>query len=220
MDQEKIGKFIKEIRTKNNMTQKDLADKYNVTYQAVSKWENGKNLPDVYLLRQMSKDFNIDVEDLLDGVKKKKTKKLLPIILLIIFFIIIISFIILNNNKTFNSKTLSSLCSDFNVTGFISYDSKKSSIYISNIDYQGCDDDEIYYKINSELLESDNLIASNSITTESSLKDYLKDLKFYIDSYEQVCKKYDNDSLHLKIYAYGKKNMVFDIPLKLDNSCK
>ena len=37
MDQEKIGKFIKEIRIKNNLTQKDLAEKYGVTYQAVSK---------------------------------------------------------------------------------------------------------------------------------------------------------------------------------------
>lgn len=37
MDQEKIGNFIKEIRTKNNLTQKQFADKYNVTYQAVSK---------------------------------------------------------------------------------------------------------------------------------------------------------------------------------------
>lgn len=41
MDQEKFGKFIKEIRAKNNLTQKQLADKYHVTYQAVSKWENG-----------------------------------------------------------------------------------------------------------------------------------------------------------------------------------
>ena len=49
MDQEKIGNFIKEIRKKNNLTQKDLADKYNVTYQAVSKWENGKNMPDIWI---------------------------------------------------------------------------------------------------------------------------------------------------------------------------
>ena len=33
MDQEKFGKFIKEIRKKNNLTQKQLADKYNVTYR-------------------------------------------------------------------------------------------------------------------------------------------------------------------------------------------
>ena len=50
MDQEKIGKFIKDLRIKNNLTQKEFADKYNVTYQAVSKWENGKNMPDLSLL--------------------------------------------------------------------------------------------------------------------------------------------------------------------------
>ena len=39
MDQERIGKFIKEIRTKNNLSQNEFAKKYGVTYQAVSKWE-------------------------------------------------------------------------------------------------------------------------------------------------------------------------------------
>ena len=38
MDQEKISNVIKKIRIKNNMTQKEFANKYNVTYQAVSKW--------------------------------------------------------------------------------------------------------------------------------------------------------------------------------------
>ena len=37
MEQEKIGKFIKKIRVDNGLTQKDLADKLGVTYQAVSK---------------------------------------------------------------------------------------------------------------------------------------------------------------------------------------
>ena len=41
MDQEKIGKLIKVIRKKNNLTQAEFAEKYGVTYQAVSKWENG-----------------------------------------------------------------------------------------------------------------------------------------------------------------------------------
>ena len=65
MNPEKVGKFIKELRKKNNLTQKDLADKYGVTYQAVSKWENGINLPEISLIRQMSKDFNISVENIL-----------------------------------------------------------------------------------------------------------------------------------------------------------
>ena len=54
MEQEKIGKFIKKLRKENNLTQKDLADKYGVTYQAVSKWETGKNIPDISLLKEIS----------------------------------------------------------------------------------------------------------------------------------------------------------------------
>ena len=37
MDPRKVGNLIKELRKNNNLTQKDLADKYGVTYQAVSK---------------------------------------------------------------------------------------------------------------------------------------------------------------------------------------
>ena len=45
MNSIEIGKKIKQIRKDFKLTQKEFADKYNVTYQAVSKWENGKNLP-------------------------------------------------------------------------------------------------------------------------------------------------------------------------------
>ena len=44
MNQDKISKLIKELRKKNNLTQNEFAKQFNVTYQAVSKWENGKNL--------------------------------------------------------------------------------------------------------------------------------------------------------------------------------
>ena len=77
MEQEKIGKFIKEIRIKNNLTQKDLAEKYGVTYQAVSKWENGKNIPDIALLKQMSQDFNINIEDILTEPTPKRRKTII-----------------------------------------------------------------------------------------------------------------------------------------------
>ena len=86
MDQEKIGKLIKEIRKKNNLTQAEFAEKYGVTYQAVSKWENGKNIPDVSLLKEISKDFNVNIEDLLEGRVSNKNKsnksKLIIIIIL------------------------------------------------------------------------------------------------------------------------------------------
>lgn len=41
MNQEKISNLIKQLRKKENLTQAQFANKYNVTFQAVSKWENG-----------------------------------------------------------------------------------------------------------------------------------------------------------------------------------
>lgn len=41
MDSEKMGKYIAKLRKQKNMTQKELADKINVTDKAVSKWERG-----------------------------------------------------------------------------------------------------------------------------------------------------------------------------------
>ena len=42
MNQDKIGKFILELRKEKNMTQQELADKIGVTDRAISKWENGR----------------------------------------------------------------------------------------------------------------------------------------------------------------------------------
>ena len=67
MDQKRIGNLIKELRKKNNLTQEKFAEKYGVTYQAVSKWENGKNIPDISLLKQICDDYNININDLLEG---------------------------------------------------------------------------------------------------------------------------------------------------------
>ena len=71
MNQEKVSEFIKKLREENNLTQKDLADKYNVTYQAVSKWENKKAIPDIVILKSMSEDFNISIDNILNGEYEK-----------------------------------------------------------------------------------------------------------------------------------------------------
>jgi len=73
MDQEKVGSFIKKLRIDNNLTQLELAEKLGVTYQAVSKWENGKNVPDIATLKEISKLFNIDIDEIISGeIKNKK----------------------------------------------------------------------------------------------------------------------------------------------------
>ncbi len=67
MDQVKIGKFIAECRKKNGLTQMQLAEKLNITDRAVSKWENGKSLPDSSIMLELCAVLGISVNDLLSG---------------------------------------------------------------------------------------------------------------------------------------------------------
>ena len=50
MDIKAIGQFIKTMRKKEQITQKELAEQLNISPQAVSRWENGEALPDTMLL--------------------------------------------------------------------------------------------------------------------------------------------------------------------------
>lgn len=67
MDNAKIGSLIYSLRKENNMTQLQLASLLNVSDKAVSKWERGLGRPDLSLLPQLSKIFNVDIEKLLSG---------------------------------------------------------------------------------------------------------------------------------------------------------
>ena len=76
MDQIKVGKFIAKLRKENNLTQQQLADKLEITDKAVSKWENGRCLPDVYFLNILSDLFHVTVEEILNGERKFKKKEI------------------------------------------------------------------------------------------------------------------------------------------------
>lgn len=235
MNQEKFGKFIKEIRKKNNLTQKQLADKYNVTYQAVSKWENGRNMPDTTLIKQMSNDFDISLEEMFEGELKenknsKQNKKniiLISLLILSLIVIFILSINFQNNNGNFNFKTLSSNCDKFNISGNIAYNDKKSSIYISNIKYCGGDDTTEYKEIECVLYESNNdiekKISSCSYSEEKNitLENFLQTVTLTVDNYKKICKEYSENSLFLSINARDNNGKIttYKIPLALEQSC-
>ncbi len=67
MDNLKIGNYIKELRNKNNLTQKELAEKLNISFQAVSKWEVGETLPDTMILLDLANALNTSVDLILNG---------------------------------------------------------------------------------------------------------------------------------------------------------
>ena len=67
MDIKLIGQFIKTIRKSKNITQKELAEKLNISFQAVSRWENGDALPDTLLLLDLSKCLGVSVDLILNA---------------------------------------------------------------------------------------------------------------------------------------------------------
>ena len=67
MDQIKIGKFIAECRKKENLTQAQLAERLNITDRAVSKWENGRAMPDTSIMLELCNILGISVNELLSG---------------------------------------------------------------------------------------------------------------------------------------------------------
>lgn len=230
MNQERIGKFILELRKKNNLTQKEFSNKLGVTYQAVSKWETGKNIPDIAILKQICEEFEVDINELL-GVKGKEKKRYYSLVIFIILLILIAIFIIQlrhSQDNNFEFKMLEANCDNFNISGSIAYNDNKSSIYISNVEYCGINDNTKYEKIecslydvnNNKEVKIDNCNYNN--TDIITLEEYLKNVKFNIDNYASLCKNYSTNYLQLEINATDKKGRVtsYKIPLKLKDNCK
>ena len=67
MDTKKIGRFIAENRKAKDMTQKELAEKLNVSDKTVSRWENGNYMPDLSMLKPLSEVLGISLNELLSG---------------------------------------------------------------------------------------------------------------------------------------------------------
>ena len=82
MDQTKIGSFIRELRKEKGLTQEQFAQKFNVTQKSVSRWEPGRNMPDLSILQDIAEELDVSVIELLNGEKcaaenEKETKKVI-----------------------------------------------------------------------------------------------------------------------------------------------
>ena len=111
MNQEKIVKLSRKIRIKNKLSQKEFADKYGVTPQAVSKWETGKNIPDIAILKEICNDNNLKIDEFLSAKSMKRKYVMIIIIFLLCFIVIVICVItVKHNNDTFKLKTITSEC--------------------------------------------------------------------------------------------------------------
>ena len=76
MNQLVTGKFIAHKRKEKNLTQEQLAEKLGVSNKTISKWENGKCMPDYGIVKSLCEELEITVAELMDGeVKEDKSMR-------------------------------------------------------------------------------------------------------------------------------------------------
>lgn len=66
-----LGQKLKQLRFEKDLTQKELADRLHVSFQTVSKWENGENEPDIATLKELAALFNCSVDYLIGSEKEE-----------------------------------------------------------------------------------------------------------------------------------------------------
>ena len=70
MNYQKISSFIGAKRREKNLTQEQLAERLGVSNKTISKWENGKCIPDYSVIEKLCEELDITLAELLDGEKK------------------------------------------------------------------------------------------------------------------------------------------------------
>ena len=75
MDTKKIGAFLKQCRKEKNLTQEQLAEKFEVSARTVSRWETGTNMPDLGILVQLAEYYDVEMRELLDGERRQTMNK-------------------------------------------------------------------------------------------------------------------------------------------------
>lgn len=219
MDQEKIGSFIVQCRKEKNMTQEQLAVKLNTTCKSISRWENGKTMPDYSIIKLLCNELDISINELLSGekvkdnnyntkadenldiilkeyYKMKKQKNIIKTILLIISFAFI-SYII-RAIFLFGFIAITELTPSTNISGIDNYD---KNYFLK----------EYSYDLDSNL----SIFPSN--------KDILKDAEFNSLFRSDL---FDSDGYILLIAKYNKEDFENEIArlnkisMKVYKNCK
>ena len=217
MDQEKIGKFIQMLRKEKNMTQMELANKIGVTDRAISKWENGRGMPDISLLELLTKELGISINELVKGerisidnlketsdgnlknslIECIKTKKeLFKTRLAIIILLLILPILLLFSGEYFHTPNIS-----FSSFHIMNYSKKNYNILKSN-DYE---------KILKIIEDSDDQWHSKVTNGYST--------PMFIDNLKELDKnniKYDSFKPN-RFYWNGKFNVTYEMCFKQDS---
>lgn len=228
VDLEKVGSFIANLRKEKGMTQEDLAQHLMVSDKAVSKWEGGKNLPDIECQRKICKLFKISMEELHSGErnvkeraknkkihKQNKTFKIL-LLLLIPIFVFLVSFFVINfrSIKLYYSRDIRY---DYNDTVFVDImvlkNNKKTLISLSDlslVDYEIKTTDFTTLNIysNNNKIYTTNDIRNEILFFRKNQKLDLNNIKIeiIITTIDEEVKKYSSKLYLHEISFYNNKD--------------
>lgn len=228
MDQDKIGKFIAELRKKKKMTQEELGNKIGVTDKTISRWETGKYMPDISLFKPLSEILDVSINDLMSGeiidkkdyqekfeenvieaisTVKKENKK--SNFITNILLGIMVLFIILFSGYIFYS----------NIPFIIKYDADDMLIKSCDIDSY-CENELMFYSTKSRTsfkyllttkVENNEEIGLIFVTTWHTLKDINNDKMYLSNSnYIDLSNKYSYGSaILINNDKYPKKYKIY-----------
>lgn len=227
----KLKETISTLRKKIGFTQKELAEKMNVSDKTISKWENGITEPDNKALVDLSKIFNISVDELLLGVvKPKKSKQIIIFSGLIFVFLIItlVTFFVIKQDRRISvsdSYLIISNNKELNLDGSIYINDGKYSLSIANINYSGkyknkkvleyylyiIDDDILYYGDYVEENKETNVIISDILK-----KKYINITEETDNSHNVFANRKLQFCIEMVLLNHEKVNVIYDLTI-IDN---
>ena len=233
MDQIKIGKFIAATRVAKKLTQDELAEKIGVTDKAISKWENGRCLPDVSLFKPLCKTLGISVNELLNGekdtnedgyinyIKETNKKNKLKLILTIlvsttILILLLLGIYFLNNFGKTTVYKLYGTSDNFTYReGLLTVSNEKYILSTGVVEYanETLEDAKllsIQMKYNNSIIYSGNLRKGNTILVEETGYNeiFSKEKMDNIDKWVIEITYFVNDEIHEEIIKIEKEELL------------
>lgn len=245
MDKEKIGAFLCNLRKDNNLTQEDIAKKLFTSRENVSKWERGINMPTPDTLLELSKIYNVSVNEILLGEKKSKEnldkidnislevmreshikiKKITKyfITIIIILVVSILSYYFINTYNSIHVFFIGGSNDSFDMFNGIAFFSKeKSYIRLGKINCKSqCNIDRITFiymdnnKVEHQVYSSDEI--DYILTSTNGFNQYFSysDMKYIIENSYLIIKQGERE-ITLKLNYY--KDMSNNILFETNSS--
>ena len=236
MDLVKMGKFIATKRKEKKLTQKELADMFNIGDKAVSKWERGENAPDISNLNKLADILEVNVSDILNGEEcqndvnvdaikyyNRKTKHKYLKILVVIVTLLVTTFCVIytiNNYDKFRVYSIKSSSDSFMVNGYAILNGQRNMLTINNIEYidefNGTLDAKIFSNVNIALACKNKILYQarfTNIDNPMTLSEFLETKTIFFEEISKnneaiISTKLDNCYVSISFIKMNKGMMI------------